>query len=103
MNGATVTVVSHSKDFTVVSNSYLRDKSLSLKAKGLLTLILSLANNSDWDFSVRGIISIVKEGETSVYSAIKELKENGYCKDEKSRDDKKRVTGIHYTFFEQKQ
>lgn len=86
------------KDYTTISNLFLRDKKLSLKAKGLLATILSLPE--DWDFSISGICAIVKEGKTAVYSAIDELKEYGYCTVEVSRDENGRITGNDYTFIE---
>lgn len=64
-------------NFTILSNELLRDNNLSYKAKGLVSVIMGLPKN--WDFSVRGIASISKEGETSVRSTIKELIEAGFC------------------------
>ena len=64
-------------NYTKVSNSFIRDKNLSLKAKGFLSLVMSLP--SDWDFSINGICAVIKEGKTSVYSIIKELRINKYC------------------------
>lgn len=86
------------KDYTTISNLFMRDKNLSLKAKGLLATILSLPE--DWDFSISGICSIVKEGKTAVYSAIDELKEYKYCTVEVSRDENGRIAGNDYTFIE---
>lgn len=63
-------------DFTIISNFYLRDKNISLKAKGLLSIILSLPD--DWDYSVSGLAAICSEKETAVKSALKELKSYGY-------------------------
>lgn len=85
-------------NYTTISNVFLRDKELSLKAKGLLATILSLPEN--WDFSIKGICATIKEGTTAVYSAIDELKTFGYCKVETLRDEKGRVTGNDYTFYE---
>lgn len=87
-----------SKDYTTISNLFMRDKNISLKAKGLLATILSLPE--DWDFSISGICAIVKEGKTAVYSAIDELKEYKYCTVEVSRDENGRITGNDYTFIE---
>lgn len=87
-----------SKDFTTISNVFLRSNNLSLKAKGLLATVLSLPE--DWDFSINGICAIVKEGKTAVYSAIDELKENGYCVVEVSRNEKGCIKGTDYTFIE---
>lgn len=68
--------VEKTKDYTVMSNYHLKDKNLTLKAKGLLSVILSLPDN--WEYSVEGIVAICKENETAVKSALKELKQNGY-------------------------
>lgn len=62
--------------YTMMSNYHLRDMNLSLKASGLLSLVLSLP--ADWKYSVSGLTAIVKEGKSAVMSALKELEENGY-------------------------
>ena len=64
--------------YTTISNGFLRDNNLSLKAKGFLTVIMALPD--DWDFSIKGICSVLKEGKTAIYGVIQELKENRYCK-----------------------
>ena len=64
-------------NFTILSNELLRDNNLSYKAKGLVSVIMGLPKN--WDFSVKGIASISKEGETSVRSSIRELIKAGFC------------------------
>ena len=64
------------KNYTVMSNIHLRDKNLSLKAKGLLSLMLSLPD--DWSYSLAGLCAICKESETAVKSSLNELKTNGY-------------------------
>lgn len=87
-----------SKEYTTISNVFLRDENLSLKAKGFLALVMALPN--DWDFSINGIVTIVKEGKTAIYSAINELKDNGYCKVETIRDEKGKVVGNDYSFYE---
>lgn len=63
-------------NFTVMSNHHLRDKNLSLKAKGLLSQML--ANEEGWEYSISGLISSNKEGKNAIQSALKELEENGY-------------------------
>ena len=85
-------------NYTTISNVFLRDKELSLKAKGLLATILSLPE--DWDFSIKGICATIKEGTTAVYSAINELKEHGYCKVVTNRNEKGMIVGNDYTFYE---
>lgn len=91
--------IKKNKDYTVISNVFLRDINLSLKAKGFLAVIMSLSD--DWDFSINGICSIVKEGKSAVYSIIDELKEFGYCSVTQCRDDKGKMAGNDYTFYEQ--
>lgn len=68
--------VHKTKDFTVMSNYHLRDKNLTLKAKGLLSVILSLPD--DWKYSIAGLASICKEGTSAVKSALQELTGAGY-------------------------
>lgn len=68
--------VHKTKDFTVMSNHHLRDKNLTLKAKGLLSVILSLPD--DWKYSVAGLAAICKEGTSAVKSALQELTDAGY-------------------------
>lgn len=64
--------VHKSKNFTVMSNVHLRDKNLSLKSKGLLSMMLSLPD--DWEYSIAGLCKICKENETAIKSSINELK-----------------------------
>ena len=85
--------------YTTISNVFLRDKNLSLKAKGFLTVVMALPE--DWDFSIKGICSILKEGKTAVYGVVKELKENRYCKTTPSRDEKGLILGLDYVFYEE--
>ena len=68
--------VHKTKDFTVMSNHHLRDKNLTLKAKGLLSVILSLPD--DWKYSIAGLAAICKEGTSAVKSALQELIDAGY-------------------------
>lgn len=68
--------VNKTKDFTVMSNYHFRDKRLSLKAKGLLSQMLSLPN--EWDYTIAGLVSINKENESAIKSALKELATYGY-------------------------
>ena len=68
--------VNKTKDFTVMSNHHFRDKRLSLKAKGLLSEMLSLPE--DWDYTVAGLVFINKESKSSIQSTLKELEETGY-------------------------
>ncbi|MBQ6396204.1 hypothetical protein IJH89_01300 [Candidatus Saccharibacteria bacterium] len=66
------------KNYTIMANFHLNDERLSLKAKGLLSFMLSKPDG--WDYSLNGLISQVKEGKTAVLSALKELKKYGYLK-----------------------
>lgn len=72
----TVFRVNKSRDYTVMSNHHLRDKSLTLKAKGLLSVMLSLPD--EWDYSIAGLAAICKEGVSAVKSTLNELRDAGY-------------------------
>ena len=86
--------------FTAVSNAVLKDRDLSLKAKGLLILVMSLQD--DWDFTVKGLVSIVKEGRDSVYAGIRELIQAGYCRAEQPSKGAGKFGEVVYVFTEQK-
>ena len=90
------------KDYTVMSNTHLKDKRLSLKAIGLLSVVLGLPE--DWHYTVNGLVGIVKDGKDSVETAIKELKKNGYLRVEKiyPNGNSNRIQ-YQYTFFENPQ
>lgn len=79
-----------------MSNTHLRDKSLSLKAKGLLSVMLSLPD--DWDYSIAGLVAISKENETAVKSALNELKDNNYVVVTKENPTKSNGGRIKYTY-----
>lgn len=85
-----------------MSNTHLKDKHLSLKAIGLLSIVLGLPE--DWHYTVNGLVGIVKDGKDSVESAIKELKKNGYLRVEKiyPNENSNRIQ-YQYTFFENPQ
>lgn len=68
--------VEKNKNYTIMGNYHLKDKNLSLKAKGLMSIMLSLPD--DWDYSINGLVAICKENETSIKSALDELKQLGY-------------------------
>lgn len=93
-----VTRVKH-KDFTVISNVFLRDKNLSIKAKGFLAVVMGLPE--DWEFSINGICAILKEGKTAIYNVIDELKGHGYCVVKTNRDSSGKIVSTDYTFLEQ--
>lgn len=78
--------IEKNKGYTVMSNYHLRDKSLSYKAKGLLSFMLSLPD--DWDYSLNGLVSISKESRDGIRSILKELQEHHYLEIEKVRGEK---------------
>lgn len=86
-------------NYTTISNVFLRDIRLSCKAKGILAVIMGLPD--DWDFSIRGILSITKEGRDAVYSAIKELKDYGYCEVSEQKDNNGKFKGYSYCFSDE--
>ena len=84
------------RNYTVMSNYHLRDKNLTYKAKGLLSFMLSLPD--DWDYSLKGLCVISKENETSIKSALKELKNNGYLVIEKLYPNQTSTGKIEYRY-----
>ncbi|WP_069988258.1 DUF6017 domain-containing protein [Massilioclostridium coli] len=91
--------VEKTKDFTVMSNHHLRNVALSLKAKGLLSLMLSLPEN--WDYTTKGLARICKDGVDSISAALKELEKHGYLTRQRIRDRHGRLGDIEYTIHEQ--
>lgn len=85
--------VNNTKGFTVMSNYHFQDKEISLKAKGLLGLMLSLPNN--WDYSINGLVAIVKENKASVQSTLKELEEHKYLKRTRVQDETGRFDYVY--------
>ena len=88
--------VHKTKNYTVMSNTHLRDKKLSLKAKGLLSVMFSLPDT--WDYSIAGLVAISKENETAVKSALNELKDNNYVVVTKENPTKSNGGRIKYTY-----
>lgn len=82
----TVFRVEKNREFVVMNHKFLREKEMSLKAKGLLALCLSLPE--DWEYSLNGLVAIVKESQTSMRSALKELEKFGYLKRNRTKDAK---------------
>lgn len=68
--------INKTEDYTIMSNTHFKERGMSLKAKGLLSLMLSLPN--DWDYSISGLVAICKENESAVKSTLNELKQFGY-------------------------
>lgn len=85
--------VNNTKGFTAMSNYHFQDKEISLKAKGLLGLMLSLPSN--WDYSVNGLVAIVKENKAAVQTALKELEEHKYLKRTRVQDETGRFDYIY--------
>lgn len=95
--------VNKTRDYTVMSNHHFKDKRLSLKAKGLLSQMLSLPD--DWDYTIAGLCAINKENETAIKSALGELKDCGYLvvtKKYPSESDSGRIEYV-YDIYEQPQ
>ena len=90
--------VEKTKNYTVMSNYHLKDKSLTLKAKGLLSLILSLPE--EWNYTTRGLAAICREGVDCIGATLRELELAGYIKRNRLRDDKGRITDTEYVIYE---
>lgn len=84
-------------NFTVIDNAIFKDRNLSLKAKGLMCLMLSLPD--DWNFSIRGLATLSKDGESAVRSTLNELKKEGYFYRKQIRKNGK-ITKIEYVISE---
>ena len=93
--------VEKNKGYTVMSNHHLRNKELTLKAKGLLSQMLSLPEN--WDYTLAGLSHINKESIDAIRTAVLELEKEGYIKRAQGRDEKGKMTAITYTIYEQPQ
>ena len=91
--------VEKNKGYTVMSNHHLRNKELTLKAKGLLSQMLSLPEN--WDYTLAGLSHINKESIDAIRTAIWELEKAGYIERSQGRDEKGKMTAITYTIYEQ--
>ena len=90
--------VNKNVNYTVMSNHHLQDKRLSLKAKGLLSYMLSLPD--DWDYSLKGLTTGCRDGIDSVRSAVHELEDGGYLCRSKVRDARGRIIDYNYEVFE---
>lgn len=93
--------IEKNKNYTVMSNHHLRNKELSLKAKGLLSQMLSLPEN--WDYTLAGLSHINKESIDAIRTAVWELEKAGYIKRQQGRDEKGKMTAIEYIIYEQPQ
>lgn len=93
--------VHKTNNFTVMSNTHFKERSMSLKAKGLLSLMLSLPD--DWDYSIAGLVTLSKDGKDSVMTALAELEEFGYLTRSRKTDSKGRFSGVEYQIYEEPQ
>lgn len=93
--------VEKTKNYTVMANHHLQNKKLSLKAKGLLSVMLSLTD--EWNYSLRGLASICKDGVDSINGTIKELETNGYITRTRVRNERGQLTNTEYTIYEHPQ
>ena len=91
--------IEKTRDYTVMSNHHLRNTDLSLKAKGLLSLMLSLPE--DWDYTMKGLARICKDGIDSISGGIRELEAHGYLIRERIRNENGQLGSIEYTILEQ--
>lgn len=91
--------VEKNKGYTVMSNHHLRNKELSLKAKGLLSQMLSLPE--DWDYTLAGLSLINREKIDAIREAVRELENAGYIQRSRERDEKGRLRGTTYVIYEQ--
>lgn len=93
--------IEKTKDYTVMANHHLRNTALSLKAKGLLSLMLSLPES--WDYTTKGLSCICKDGIDSINATVKELEEVGYVVRKRIRNEKGQLTSTEYTIYEKPQ
>ena len=91
--------VERNKGYTVMSNHHLRNKDLTLKAKGLLSQMLSLPE--DWDYTLAGLSRINREKIDAIREAVRELEKAGYIQRSRERDEKGRLRGADYIIYEQ--
>lgn len=94
-------IVHKTKDYTVMGNTHFREKQMTLRAKGLLSLMLSLPD--DWDYSIAGLCTLSKDGRDSVMNALKELENFGYLVRTKTTDEKGHFSGYDYNVYEEPQ
>ena len=93
--------IERTRDYTVMSNHHLRNHELSLKAKGLLSMMLSLPD--DWNYTTRGLAKICKEGVDAIGNALRELETAGYIVRHQLRDRQGRISDTEYVIYEQPQ
>lgn len=90
--------INKTTDYTVMSNTHFKEKEMTLKAKGLLSLMLSLPDG--WDYSIAGLVTLSKDGKDSVMTALQELERLGYLKRTRTTDNKGQFAGYDYDIYE---
>ena len=90
--------VEKTRNYTVMSNHHLQNNTLTLKAKGLLSVILSLPE--DWDYTLKGLAIINREGIDAIREAIRELEHAGYVQRARARDEQGKLRGTEYVIYE---
>ena len=93
--------IERTRDYTVMCNHHLKNPRLSLKAKGLLSMMLSFPD--EWNYSERGLAAICKEGVDAIHSAIKELEKAGYMERHQLRGQGGRIVDTEYVIYEKPQ
>ena len=93
--------VNKNVNYTVMSNYHLKDRRLSLKAKGLLTVMLSLPDS--WNYTLHGLTAINQEGVDAIREAVRELEQAGYIVRTRARNAQGQLKGTVYTIYEQPQ
>ena len=93
--------INKTADYTVMSNTHFKEKEMSLKAKGLLSMMLSLPD--DWDYSIAGLVTLSKDGKDSVMNALTELEQFGYLKRTRTTNEKGQFAGYDYDIYERPQ
>ena len=91
--------IERNKNYTVMSNYHLRDTAISLKSKGLLSMMLSLPD--EWNYTTRGLAKICKEGVDAIGGALRELEKAGYIVRRVVRNERGRICDMEYTIYEQ--
>ncbi len=90
--------IEKNRSYSAMSNYHLFDKNLSFKAKGLLSFMLCVPDT--WEFSVKGLAAMAKDGIDSITTSLKELENSGYIERHRSRNEKGQVTGTEYIIYE---
>lgn len=94
----TVFRIEKTKNYSVMSNHHFKERKMSLKAKGLLSLMLSLPDS--WEYNISGLVKLSKDGKDSVMSALAELEKFGYLRRERTKDENGKYSGIVYHIYE---